>query len=221
MIQITNLSKSFSSDNSKVDIFRSMDIQFPDGSFSCIIGPSWSWKSTFLNLVSGIDRDYSGSIELWDQKIESLSDSEVTSFRGKNISYIFQNFKLIENLTVRENIDLVIDINGLERNFQTQEILEIVWLADKIDKYVYTLSGWESQRVAIARAFVWKTQLLLADEPTGALDIENKRIIMDLILKLHEQIKNTIILITHDDEVAKLWEKIYKVSKSWLQKIKL
>ena len=130
--------------------------------------------------------------------------------------YIFQNFKLIENLTVRENIDLIVDLNKLERNFSTEEILKIVGLESKIDTYVYNLSGGESQRVAIARAFVWKTKLLLADEPTGALDGENKKIIMDLILELHERIGNSIILITHDDEVAKLSQRVYKVAEKKL-----
>jgi ABC-type lipoprotein export system ATPase subunit len=98
--------------------------------------------------------------------LSDLSDTQMTQFRGKNISYIFQNFKLIENLTVRENIDLIVDLNKLERNFSTEEILKIVGIESKIDTYVYNLSGGESQRVAIARAFVGKTKLLLADEPT-------------------------------------------------------
>lgn len=221
MIHIQNLSKSFSTSDTDVVIFSGLTLRFTPGSFSSIIGPSGSGKSTFLNLVSGIDRDYSGSIEIAEQKIEWFSDSQMTQFRGKNISYIFQNFKLIENLTVRENIDLVIELNNLERNFETEEILKIVGLSEKINTYVYNLSGGESQRVAIARAFVGKTQLLLADEPTGALDVANKNIIMDLILELHTRIKNTIIVITHDDEVAKLWKDIYKVSGGWLQKITL
>jgi putative ABC transport system ATP-binding protein len=102
-------------------------------------------------------------------------------------------------------------LNHLERNFSTSEILDIVWLSSKIDSYVYSLSWGESQRVAIARAFVGKTKILLADEPTWALDSRNKKIIMDLIILLHTKIQNTIILITHDNEVAELSNKIYKV----------
>ncbi len=211
MIQIKNLKKIFQIWNEKVEIFSHLDIEIYSWEFIAIIGPSGSGKSTFLNMISGIDRNFEGLLEIEKKDISQLNDDEMTEFRGKNLSYIFQNFKLIDNLTVGENIDLIIELNHLERNFSTDEILEIVWLTSKKDIYAFHLSGGESQRVAIARAFVWKTKILLADEPTGALDIKNKKIIMDLILDLHQKIQNTIILITHDDEVAKLAEKIYKV----------
>lgn len=216
MIEIQNVDKFFLTGESRVDIFSGLDFSIEKGDFISIIGPSGSGKSTFLNLISGIDRDYNWTITLDTQEFENLSDSQMTQFRGKNISYIFQNFKLIENLTVRENIDLIVELNHLERNFSTLEILEIVGLRSKIDTYVYNLSGGESQRVAIARAFVGKTKILLADEPTGALDSVNKVIIMDLILELHKKIQNTIILITHDPEVAALSNKVYKVENTSL-----
>lgn len=211
MIKITNLKKYFQVSNEKIEIFKDLNLQIESGSFIAIIWPSGSGKSTFLNLLSGIDRSFEGSLEIDNQDISALKDDEITEFRGKNLSYIFQNFKLVENLTVWENVDLIVELNNLERNFSTDEILKIVGLSSKKDVYAFHLSWWESQRVAIARAFVWKTKILLADEPTGALDSKNKKIIMDLILELHKKIKNTIIMITHDDEVAKLAQEIYKV----------
>ncbi len=211
MIKITNLKKYFQVANEKIEIFKNLNLQIESGAFIAIIWPSGSGKSTFLNLLSGIDRKFEGSLEIDDQDISALKDDEITEFRGKNLSYIFQNFKLVENLTVWENVDLIVELNNLERNFSTDEILKIVGLSSKKDVYAFHLSWWESQRVAIARAFVWKTKILLADEPTGALDSKNKKIIMDLILELHKKIKNTIIMITHDDEVAKLAQEIYKV----------
>lgn len=211
MIKITNLKKYFQVSNEKIEIFKDLNLQIESGSFIAIIWPSGSGKSTFLNLLSGIDRKFEGSLEIDNQDISALKDDEITEFRGKNLSYIFQNFKLVENLTVWENVDLIVELNNLERNFSTDEILKIVGLSSKKDVYAFYLSWWESQRVAIARAFVWKTKILLADEPTGALDSKNKKIIMDLILELHKKIKNTIIMITHDDEVAKLAQEIYKV----------
>ncbi|MDD5769412.1 MAG: ABC transporter ATP-binding protein [Candidatus Gracilibacteria bacterium] len=211
MIQIKNLQKYFLAGENKIKIFSNLNINILDGEFISLIGPSGSGKSTFLNIISGIDRDFEGELKIEGKNIKNLSDDEITQFRGKNISYIFQNFKLIENLTVGENIDLIVELNNLERNFETKEILKIVGLESKKDTYAFNLSGGESQRVAVARAFVGKTKLLLADEPTGSLDQENKKIIMDLIIKLHNKTKNTIILITHDDEVAKLAGKIYKV----------
>lgn len=211
MIKITNLKKYFQVANEKIEIFKDLNLQIESGAFIAIIWPSGSGKSTFLNLLSGIDRSFEGNLEIDNQDISALKDDEITEFRGKNLSYIFQNFKLVENLTVWENVDLIVELNNLERNFSTDEILKIVGLSSKKDVYAFHLSWWESQRVAIARAFVGKTKILLADEPTGALDSKNKKIIMDLILELHKKIKNTIIMITHDDEVAKLAQEIYKV----------
>jgi len=205
MIEIQKLEKHFSSGWERVSIFENTDFSLDDG------------KSTFLNILSGIEREYAWTVKIEGQNIQKFSDNQMTRFRGKNVSYIFQNFKLIENLTVKENIDLIIDLNGLERNFSTKEILEIVGLGNKMNSYVYNLSGWESQRVAIARAFVWKTKLLLADEPTWALDSVNKKIVMQLIGELHKRVGNSIVLITHDDEVAALAEKIYRVQNAQLE----
>lgn len=211
MIQIKNLNKKFSSSSGDVEIFKNLNLEIKDGEFIALIWPSGSGKSTFLNLLSGLEREFSGEILIDGKSLKELSDEEMTDFRGKNISYIFQNFKLIDNLTVEENVDLILELNGLERNFETKEILEIVGLASKSQNLASFLSGWESQRVAIARAFVWKTKIMLADEPTGALDIKNKKIIMDLIAELHKKTNNTIIMITHDDEVAKIADSVYKM----------
>ena len=212
MIKIKNLSKVFWKDNEKVEILRNLNLEIKEGSFISIVWPSGSWKSTFLNMMSWIDTDFTWSLEVFSFDYKIKNENEITTFRWKNISYIFQNFKLIDNLTVRENIDLVIELNDLERNFSTLEILKLVGLETKADNYVFNLSWWESQRVAIARAFVWKTKLLLADEPTGSLDTKNKKIIMDLISSLHKKTKNTIVMITHDDEVAKISDIVYKMN---------
>lgn len=211
MIEIKKLSKFFWKWDQKVDIFANLNLKINDWDFISVVWPSGSWKSTFLNMISWIDRDYIWEILLFWSDYKKMSEDDVTLFRWKNISYIFQNFKLIDNLTIRENIDLVIELNNLERNFTTDEILQIVWLKNKSENYVFNLSWWESQRVAIARAFVWKTKLLLADEPTWSLDQKNKEKIIDLINLLHKKIKNTVIMITHDDEVAKISDFIYKM----------
>lgn len=212
MIKIKNLSKFFWKDSEKVEILRNLNLEIKEESFISIVWPSGSWKSTFLNMMSWIDTDFTWNLEVFSFDYKTKNENEITTFRWKNISYIFQNFKLIDNLTVRENIDLVIELNDLERNFSTLEILKLVGLETKADNYVFNLSWWESQRVAIARAFVWKTRLLLADEPTGSLDTKNKKIIMDLINSLHKKTKNTIVMITHDDEVAKISDIVYKMN---------
>lgn len=213
MIQIKKLTKFFHSNWTKIDIFKNLDLTIESWDFISLIWPSWSGKTTFLNMLSGIDNDYKWEIIIDGTNISAIKESDKTEFRWKNISYIFQNFRLVDNLTVWENIDLIVELNKLERNYKTDDILKIVGLYDKKDTYVFNLSWWESQRVAIARAFVWKTKLLLADEPTWSLDVLNKKIIMELIIKLHNDIKNTIIMITHDDEIAKLASKVYKITK--------
>ena len=147
----------------------------------------------------------------WKSLKDIKTDEKITKFRWENISFIFQNFNLIDNLTVEENIDLVIDINKIKRNYTTKEIIKLVWLENKLGEYPFNLSWWEKQRVAIARAFVWKSKLLLADEPTWSLDQENTINIISIIKDLNKKTKNTIILITHDPEVSKIGDKIFEL----------
>ncbi len=203
MINIKNLWKSYkNTNNSDTIIYQDMDLQIEKWSFISILGTSGSGKTTFLNLLSGLDTFDSWSIEVNGKKLESLNDDEKTAFRGKNISFIFQQFHLIDNLTVEENIDLIIELNKIKRRYDTKKLLEIVGLWNKLTSYPYNLSWGEQQRVAVARAFVWETPILLADEPTGNLDEENSKIVMDLITKLHKETGNTIIMITHDLKIA-------------------
>jgi len=213
MIQINKLSKVFHSGGQVFDIFSDLNIHVQNGECIAIVWPSGSGKTTILNMISGIYRDdIEGEILVDGKNILQLSSDQMTLFRGKNISYIFQNFQLLENLTVAENIDFIIELNRLQRNFSTDEILEIVGLSHKKHVYAFHLSGGEKQRVAIGRAFVGKTKILLADEPTGALDEENKKKILDLMMDLHKKTKNTILMITHDPEVAQRADRSYTVS---------
>lgn len=208
MIKLKNISKSYW----KTVIFKELNLYVKKWEIISVVWPSWSWKSTLLNMISWIDTSFDWSLEIGGRKIEEIkSEEKITKFRWLNISFIFQNFNLIENLTVKENIDLVIELNKLERNYSTIDILKLVWLENKIDEYPFNLSWWEKQRVAIARAFVWKNKLLLADEPTWSLDTENTINICKLIKDLNKRTKNTIILITHDPEVSKIWNKVYEI----------
>ena len=218
MITIKKLCKKFQIEDETLDIFKDLSLSIKKGSTNAIIGTSGSWKSTFLNMISWLDTDFEGKIVIGKQDTSKLSEQEITEFRGKNISFIFQNFNLFDNLTVKENIDIVLEINNLERNFSTDEIIELVWLKDKTHSYPFHLSGGEKQRIAIARAFVWNTWLLLADEPTGNLYSINTKNIMDLIIDLNKKTKNTIIMITHDLNIAKLADNIYELKNYGLNK---
>lgn len=211
MIKISNLSKTFLFNDEKISIFENLNINFSSWLIHTIMWPSWSGKTTLLNIMAWLDNFDTWDLIINNINLKNFSENKKTSFRWQNISFIFQDFQLISNLTVLENVELVLDINKLERRFEPAEIIELVWLKWKEGQYPYNLSWWEKQRVAIARAFVWKTPLLLADEPTGNLDFHNTQKIINLIKDLHKKSGNTIIIITHDKEITKKSEKNYQI----------
>lgn len=218
MIQAKKLSKHYNAWKKDENIiFDDLNIHITPGEFIAIVWTSGSWKTTFLNMIAGLIDFDSGSLEVNDIALEKLSQNEKTKFRGKNISFIFQDFHLIDNLSVEENIDLIIDLNQIPRRYSTPDILEKVGLKHKAKQYPFNLSGWEQQRVAIARAFVWDTPLLLADEPTWNLDVKNSENIMKLITKLHKESNNTIVMITHDQGVAKQADTTYTLADNSLK----
>lgn len=219
MINITHLTKSYTSENKKdIIIYKDLNFKIKKWDFISIVGTSGSGKTTLLNMLAWLDIFNAWEIEVKGNLLKNMTIEEKTFYRWKNISFIFQQFNLIDNLTVEENIDLVIELNALERRYQTNELLKIVGLEHKASAYPYNLSGWEQQRVAVARAFVWKTPILLADEPTWNLDQENTNIIIDLIQKLHKDSNNTIIMITHDLDIAKVADSIYEIKNHILVK---
>lgn len=220
MISIQNISKTYHTKNDQVTLFTWLDWKVNKGEFTALMGASGAGKSSILSLIAGIIKPDGGSIYLGDTDITKLSIDQMIEYRGKNIAFIFQAFELIPNLTVEENIDLVLDISHADRRYSTSEILEKVWLPGKGSRYPSELSGWEQQRIAIARAFVADVPYLLADEPTGNLDEVNARKIMDLINVLHQETQNTIVMITHDSDIANNADTIYRLSGGELKKEK-
>lgn len=219
MIKIKKLLKVFEANkDQELIIYKNLDLEVKLWEFISILGTSWSWKTTLLNLISGLDSFEWGTININKYSLKNMTGEEKTRFRWKNISFIFQQFNLIDNLTVEENIDLVIDLNKLKRRYETKEILKIVWLENKINSYPYNLSWWEQQRVAVARAFIWETPILLADEPTWNLDKNNAKIIIELIKKLQKETNNTIVMITHDKSIADIADSIYNLENHLLVK---
>ncbi len=202
MINCHNVSKSYTTNSQTSTIYHELNWGVERGSSVAIMWPSWSGKSTLLNMISWLDLPNNGEITVDGDVITAMSEDERTRWRSKHIAFIFQQFHLIPNLTVQDNINLVIDISGVERRFTTQEILHKVWLGGYGSRYPHQLSGWEQQRVAIARAFVWQLPILLADEPTGNLDHRNATIIMNLMMQLHRELGTTVVIITHDSAVA-------------------
>lgn len=212
MIHLKNIAKSYTSRGEVVELFTDLSWQVDEGAWVALMGASGAGKSTLLSLIAGILTPDAGHIFLGDTDITTLSRDEMTAFRGAQVAFIFQAFELIPNLTVSENIDLVLDISHAPRRYSSEEILEKVGLAGKGNRYPGELSGGEQQRVAIARAFVANVPYLFADEPTGNLDEKNAERIMELIRTLHEETKNTIIMITHDKGIASHADSVYRLS---------
>ena len=160
-------------------------------------------------MIAGLIPQDAWEILVNQTNVQAFTKPQATRRRGKQVSFIFQKFHLLPQLRVWENIDLVIELNKLERRFSTKEILEKVWLSDREQAFPDTLSGGEQQRVAIARAFVGDTPILLADEPTGNLDQLTAKRVMELMTSLHKEVNNTIVMITHDPIVAAYADKTY------------
>ncbi len=217
MIKITQLQKKFIlPDENYLHVFENMDLEIHAWDFISVMWPSGQWKTTLLNILAWIDRHFYWKIELIWCDLGSLKDSEIHTFRGKNISYVFQEYNLIDSLTVEENIELVLDINHIKRRYETDEILEKVWLSDKKKSYPTELSWGEKQRVALARSFVGETRIILADEPTGSLDEKNATRVMELLRDLWRETACTIVMITHSEDIASYAQKHYKLENKTL-----
>jgi len=205
MIQVRALTKTIHTGTHRVDILKGIDLEIPRGQFAAIMGPSGSGKSTLLGLLAGLDTPTSGSILLDGQEITGLKEDELAVVRGSKIGFVFQSYHLISTLTAEENVLLPMELAGNGHGdsiLRARELLERVGLAGRRDHYPVQLSGGEQQRVALARAFMVHPPILMADEPTGNLDSENGRIVLDLLLTLNKQEGTTLVLVTHDQELA-------------------
>ena len=203
MIRAHALTKTIDTGTHRVDILKGIELEIPRGQFAAVMGPSGSGKSTLLGLLAGLDTPTAGQIFLDGQEISGLKEDELALVRGRKIGFVFQSYHLIPTLTAEENVLLPMELagngGGVER---AGELLERVGLASRRDHYPVQLSGGEQQRVALARAFMMRPPILMADEPTGNLDSENGRLVLDLLLALNRQEGTTLVLVTHDQELA-------------------
>jgi putative ABC transport system ATP-binding protein len=205
MIRLSNVSKVVTSGTELLTILHSLDLEIPSGQFVSVVGPSGSGKSTLLGLIAGLDAPTTGSIQLNGHDIAVMNEDDLAELRGNIIGFIFQSFHLIPSLTAYENILVPMEIMGLSRaRARAQALLDEVGLHDRGHHYPSQLSGGEQQRVAIARAFANDPQILLADEPTGNLDSRNGSHIFELLLKLNRERGTTLLLVTHDHQLADL-----------------
>lgn len=205
MIRLQNITKTVRSGTEDLTILSDVTIDIPEGQFVALTGASGSGKSTLLGLIAGLDAPSSGSIFIDDDEITAMSEDKLAGIRCDKIGFVFQSFHLIPSLTAYENIIIPMEIRGengaKERGTQ---LLNDVGLTDRGHHYPSELSGGEQQRVAIARAFANEPKILLADEPTGNLDSKNGRHIFDLMTGLHRKNNVTLVLVTHDAELAGL-----------------
>ena len=209
MIEISGLIKTLHGGGHKVEILKSIDLTIPTGQFIAITGHSGSGKTTLLSLIAGLDAPTDGKINIDGQDITKLNEDELALLRGNRFGFIFQNFHLIPTLTALENVVLSLELNNTPgATKKSEDLLSKVGLGDRLNHYPAQLSGGEQQRLSIARAFVNEPDIILADEPTGNLDSKNSDHIMDLIQELHQVKKATIILVTHESQVANQSQRI-------------
>lgn len=199
----------------ELQILNGIDLDVTEGEFLAIVGQSGSGKSTLMNMIGALDRPTEGTYYLNGMDISTLDDTELSRIRNKEIGFVFQTFNLISRTNALKNVEMPLMYAGVprrERIKRAEELLEIVDMADRADHQPNELSGGQKQRVAIARAMANKPSILLADEPTGALDSKTGRMIMDLFHKLHREEGTTIVLITHSPELASECDRIVTIS---------
>ena len=209
MIQVSGLNKSLYGGGHRVDILNEINLVIPTGQFIAITGASGSGKTTLLSLIAGLDEPTQGEIIIDGQDITKLNEDELAELRGQHFGFIFQNFNLIPTLTALENVVLSAELNGTNgAQKKSIDLLNIVGLSKRNHHYPVQLSGGEQQRLCLARAFVNQPDIILADEPTGNLDSQNSKCVLDLLTNLHQEKKATILLVTHEEDVAQKAERI-------------
>ena len=205
MTDLRNINKYYSSADENLHVLKDINVQVAAGEMVAIMGPSGSGKSTLINLLGFIDTKFSGEYLFEGENLVTSSDDRLSKIRNQVVGFVFQNFSLIENNTVYENVELPLLYGGYgfqQTKKQVMAVLEKVGIADKADKFPKQLSGGQQQRVAIARALVNQPKFVIADEPTGALDTQTSEEIMDLFHGLNQKDGTTILLVTHDPEVV-------------------
>ena len=219
LIRIHNLGKSYTRGGQIIPVLEGVDLQVRSGEFIALMGPSGSGKSTLLNLIAGIDKPTSGSIEIGGVNIANLSEGELADWRAANVGFIFQFYNLMPVLTAFENVELPLLLTRLSRAQRKEHVeaaLNMVSLTDRMDHYPNELSGGQQQRVAIARALVTDPTLIVADEPTGDLDRVTAGEVLDLMEELHSELGKTIIMVTHDPKAASRAKRLNHLEKGVL-----
>ena len=214
MIELKKINRHFKNGDETNHILKDIDIHIDEGEFIAIMGPSGSGKSTLINILGFIDRGYEGDYLFNGDNYKKASDNRLATIRNLTVGFVFQNFKLIQNNTILENVSIPLIYNGMsskDRKAKVLKGLEDVGLHQKEDLLPNKLSGGQQQRVAIARAIINEPKFIIADEPTGALDSKTSKDIMDLFVSLNKEKGTTMIMVTHDREVANKADRIIHI----------
>ena len=212
ILSTNNLRKTYGKGESEVKALDGVNLEVEEGEFVSIVGTSGSGKSTLLHMLGGLDRPDSGDVYVNDVDIFKLSDEKLTIFRRRKIGFVFQNYNLVPSLNVYENIVLPIQLDGKEPDKKyIDSIIQILGLSEKLDNLPNNLSGGQQQRVAIARALAAKPAIILADEPTGNLDSKTSQDVMGLLKITGERFSQTIVMITHNEEIAQMADRIIRI----------
>ena len=215
-LEIKGIKKSFGAGESRVDVLKGIDLEIEKGEFCVLLGPSGSGKSTLLNIIGGIDGADAGSITIQGERLEDMKEKKLSLYRRKHLGYIFQMYNLIPNLTVRENIEVGVYLS--DRPLDVDELLHTLGLYEHQRKLPYQLSGGQQQRTAIGRAIVKNPDILLCDEPTGALDYNTSKEILKLIETVNHKYGNTIVMVTHNDAIKDMADRVVKLRDGMIRR---
>ena len=215
-LEIRGIKKSFGTGDSRVNVLKGLDLNIEKGEFCVLLGPSGSGKSTLLNIIGGIDGADEGSITIEGERLEDMTEKKLSLYRRKHLGYIFQMYNLIPNLTVRENIEVGAYLS--EQPLDVDELLHTLGLYEHQRKLPNQLSGGQQQRTAIGRAIVKNPDILLCDESTGALDYHTSKEILKLIETVNQRYGNTIIMVTHNDAIKDMADRVVKLRDGMIRK---
>ncbi len=205
-LQLTDIRKSYGSGENKVEVLRGINLAVEKGEFCVLLGPSGSGKSTLLNIIGGIDSADSGDISILGDRMADMKEKQLTMYRRRHLGFIFQMYNLIPNLTVRENIEVGAYLS--DKPLDIDELLDVLGLTNHQDKVPNQLSGGQQQRCAIGRAIIKNPDILLCDEPTGALDYKTSKDILRLIETVNQTYGNTIVMVTHNDAIKYMADRV-------------